>query len=583
MAQAVYTSSGNTASGASGSIIQEGFENQTFPQTPSGLYAGTTYYTYSTTGTGGSIGISTANADSGTRSLHVVGTSGSVNSAIFTLSGGNFCANGGVSFALRYTGTGSYSWGLYNSGGTDYAQAAYTTGSGTGVSLDTTTANIGAGPNFVIGSTSAPYPTTGFRHYGILCSGNNQATFVDYDNSISQTLTAASGTFTPTQFRLNSGGNGAGDFYLDNINFGLFTPAVPETWCSTPTGVSNFGYDFLEDVTRDDEEIGIDIDPFYKFEAQSDDYGFLGKSWGTGVTDATSYFRIEAGTEGFGSVFRSVFSFVAPTGTVAAPIMNKGTGSTAGDTTGDFAEHLEVRFIEGASTWNIVFRSFSASNGQTNIVNLAPAINIDNPNDPHSYAFRVDTANSMLYLYRVSDDDGNFQASDHVATLMSVNFADAGAGWFTGDPIREHWFVGAGDNTLSSSETAVDPDANTNFSTCIYFPAGVAINGDSGSTPSGFGESSTTQPDTTTGQTDGIIDVGNFISVPLFMGFLLVFGIVWMGIQQGAPGAAIGALMFIGTFIAYAIGWIPLWIIMVLFVVSLAAVWFLPKPSKDGM
>lgn len=81
----------------------------------------------------------------------------------------------------------------------------------------------------------------------------------------------------------------------------------------------------------------------------------------------------------------------------------------------------------------------------------------------------------------------------------------------------------------------------------------------------------------------GLIPEGGLfgaISGTLFMGFLLVFGVIWMGIRQGAPGMAIGALFFVGLGLAYAIGWMPIWMIVVLTLLSVGASFLIPKADN---
>lgn len=81
----------------------------------------------------------------------------------------------------------------------------------------------------------------------------------------------------------------------------------------------------------------------------------------------------------------------------------------------------------------------------------------------------------------------------------------------------------------------------------------------------------------------GLIPEGGLfgaISGTLFMAFLLIFGVVWMGVRQGAPGVAIGALFFIGLGLAYAIGWMPVWMIVVLTLLSVGASFLIPKADN---
>jgi hypothetical protein len=336
-------------------------------------------------------------------------------------------------------------------------------------------------------------------------------------------------------------------------------------------------------VTRTTTAVGVTIDPFYEFEASDNNYDYLGKSWaGTSVTNVTSFFRLEAFTDSQNSVFRSVFSFVPATGTPGAPIMDQGSGDDAGDIGGDFAEHLEVTFLEESNDWNIRFRGVSVANGQTSIVALSPSIHIDNPNDPNSYAFTLDTESETMKLWRAQDDgDDAFEQTDLTALLLEVNFADAGQSWFSGDAIREHWFVGASDNLALVANTALDEDQNTNFSTCLWFPEGGADpNGAIGSTPAGSLDDEGSDTETVApgfedlsnsfGEVFGGIGAeGGAILLAIF--WILVFAAGAYGILGGSP-LAIGIGALCGFIFSIFTGLIPDILVFIVVLLAGAAV-----------
>jgi hypothetical protein len=160
-----------------------------------------------------------------------------------------------------------------------------------------------------------------------------------------------------------------------------------------------------------------------------------------------------------------------------------------------------------------------------------------------------------------------------------------------GDPMYSQWFVSTGTNDLLTHRTWLDDpqDGNdSNDSTCIFFlDQPVSIIGDQGTTPPSEVPDVPGPPGPPSGggiiptltNTDGTLNSFG----QLFLGFLMVAGMVFIGTRQGAKGGIIAAMVFIGLFLAYSLGWMPLWIILVAFVLALAAVWFLPKPNGSGI
>jgi len=192
-------------------------------------------------------------------------------------------------------------------------------------------------------------------------------------------------------------------------------------------------------------------------------------------------------------------------------------------------------------------------------------------------------------IWRVDDSDGDFQQSDLSENLLTVDLNN-GAGYLLNDKIREQWFVGAGDNSLQDSTTALDESQNTNFSTCIWFPQGTpSINGNQGSDP-------TTTVDTETpgsgGEAAGGVLASTGIVAPPgwtvsafngFLGMVLIAMITagfYFGLNRSGLMAGIGA--GVGVFLAYFLGLFGIWLIVVITIVGLAVVFLRIRGMASG-
>ncbi len=383
--------------------------------------------------------------------------------------------------------------------------------------------------------------------------------------------------------------------YADNEFGGRLTIAGAEmfdetvrqgSWCSNPN-VTDFGYNYVEGVTYTtftaEEVNSIGLSDGFLFTGTETNFDYLGKGWsGDGATYADSIFRIEADQEADSSVFRSAFSFETATPSLAAR-------GTDGDlSTGSFLTHLAARFEESGDFWEISLQYNNGGAGPSNI--LPPVVYAGaNPNDAHTFAFIVSTDGNGWIA--VKDEE----TGEDIQNVTMSTSGIAGVSDLAGsDPMWSQWFIGDGTGAFTANtglDDSADSPPNDEDSTCIFFHnqdfslgENETVTGDTGLTPP-----SQVPPGSTSTNSAGAGSIGSVFEnltdsgTRLFFGFLLVFGIVWMGIRQGAPGAAIGALFLIGLIMAYAIGLVDLWVLLVLFVISLAAVWFLPKPNRSGV
>lgn len=356
-------------------------------------------------------------------------------------------------------------------------------------------------------------------------------------------------------------------------------------WCSAP-GDPDFGFDFLEDVTRDTSDVLISIDPYYKFEGDSGDYGYLGKSFGgvsasggTGSMDMKSYFRIEALSEGADSNFRSSFVFTPATGTNVTPIMDKGTGSTAGDSSGDFSKHIEARWLETADDWNIRFFYVDEGSGITERTSFGAAAVVDNPNSPNSYVFHLNTTAGTATVTRFNGD-----------VILSATLPSN----FTGEEMFGHYFVGFHTGTFIGDEhrMALDEDADTDLSTCIEdLDAASGFNGGTGRDPDSLDLEEPEEPvdDDPTGEDADPVNVLGVQSQPptgfTTSAWSFLIGIIFMAaiaggfyfINQRPLMAGIGG--GVGFMGAFAFGLFPLWAVLL---VALAAAAIVVLKFKQG-
>lgn len=398
-------------------------------------------------------------------------------------------------------------------------------------------------------------------------------------------INAASANWETFEFSAN------GLDWIDNFGFSEPQPTTTAIFCATTDEDSDFGYDFREGVTFEDETVGpgIDIEEGYEFSGDETNFDYLAKSWGgtvatptTGATELALFFRIEAMTDNEESVFRAAFSTHRATGTPSAPVMDKGTGAgNAGINDGDFDDHIEIQMREDGNLWEARFFYVSGGvpSGPGERTQAGPTSYFPLPNTATTYKFEVRDGNLILERLTSTPDQ------DEIGELSS--FSTPIPAPFTSSTYYQYWFIGYGVQDGINADTRLDdPVGESDMlqgSTCVYDLNGLveSSNGDIGSVAPDFCDIDTpVDTENPPDSGEGLFDISE-AEKTLFMAFLLVFGIVWMGVQRGLVGGGLTALFAIGLGIAYAIGWLPLWVILVIFTASLATI-FLIGPRSQG-
>lgn len=382
-------------------------------------------------------------------------------------------------------------------------------------------------------------------------------------------------------------------FFVDDLTFnGAAVPAGPGVlFCANPSESDNFGYDYLEDVEFDDDTQAADIalaDAFV-FEGDNGNSAYAAKGLNPGTKALLVRARIEAAQEAADSVFRVAFTTGATTLTAGAAQDSSPSGadflaSSNGEDGGNFDNHVQVYFLEDGSHWQIrAYRNVAGAG----LVQIPGSVNYGaNPNSPTTFQVVVNSGTDDLptsvdnhtigdigdEAISVQDDQGNIIFNWQIpSALFNVAWKDA-------------WMIGKGANAFNAFTYLDDTDQlQDDDSTCIWDLLGAATT--TGSI--GLAPGSTIPPpeDQETEDEDSNGDLLSLenVDTDLFMGVLLILGVIYTGTRQGVLGAGLVAFFLVGLALGYSIGWIPLWLVLVLFVICLAAVWFLPKPSGDGL
>lgn len=572
-------------------LYVEGFENLAANAVPSATVAG--QYTYTTVGTGSVLVVSSPTLDDA-RALRVRPGAATNVIATFDGAGGDFCnTSGGISFSLRldalptsstykigitgYNGAGGDDFNGATDGNTFFYLAISTTGVATMEIENNPTVVVGTTSSIIAGLTIAP--DTNY-HFEMTCpaegtTGVYRIVETTTSNDVSSSVArAANGGTNAADDRFSVFTlAGQTDAFVDDISFyeDVITAGV-RIFCSD-IGVENFGgdadadfgYNYVEDTTAEEGGEPLSATEFedaFRMEGSLTDYAYMGKGWSPGEAALRTYFRIEASSEGEASVFRTAYSFVSGTPSNA----NKGNG----DNTQAFATHLAVRFREVGNDWRINLEEVLTSGGST--TELGPSFTGFNPNSPTSFSFIVDTRAGRLFI-AVLDEDGN--------DILNQTLGGA----YTDDLMHSQWFIGSDTDgeILGEGEGITYVDDNepgTDRSTCIY-----ALDGEAATPTGAMGSDdgfTDPDPDEDGGGDGGFFDLTD-IDPTLFIGFLLVCGMVFAGVQHGVTGLGLTAFFLLGIGLGFSLGWIPLWLVLVMFVACLAAIWFLPKPSGDGL
>lgn len=375
-------------------------------------------------------------------------------------------------------------------------------------------------------------------------------------------------------------------FYVDDFQWADNVAASQsgDRFCANP-GEDNFGYDYVEGVSFIDDisQIGISLEDAFLFSGTSGTSEYLAKGYDPGSEAFLVRVRLEADVDTTASKFRIAF-------TTGATVLTEGSGAdlttdlaaaSDGEDGGNFDDHVQIIFIENSNSWGL---SAWYNVGGAGLTQIAGALNYGaNPNSPTTFQVVVNSGTTDL----PTSVDGH-TIPDIGDNVISVQDGDGNiifqwqlpAGLFNAE-WKDQWFIGKG-TSAATAETFVDDtdQSQDDDSTCLWDLLGTGTRtGSAGLAP---GSTIIDPPDEPGGGFSSLFDPDN-IDSQLFIGFLLVAGVIFTGVRQGVLGIGLMAFFMLGMGLAYALGWMPMWIILVMFVIALAAVWFLPKPSGDGV
>lgn len=561
---------------------EEGFESFAAFSTPSSAS-----YTFSTGGTGSGF-VSTAQAQTGTKSLQVATTNGnSFRAQFLTATLQNNCDD-----AASPTNSNTATWGFrmpalptagrYEMGISSAAQDFEGVGVGEFIGLAiTTTGDVQAfyhdngGSTIELGSIGLTASVNTWYTFQIECGGQVQ-TYIRW-----RELTTGTQLSTSADLDLAKGyfiadidtATGNTNYFIDNLNwdFAASSTGPGVRFCANPLETDyaytyRRGGDYFDQAEAD--EPGIGLSTGYGFDGTSSEstWDYSAKQFTTGSEAMHANITLEAAVDfGASSVFRVNFATVSG----ATPsVTTKGDGLT----TGNFADHVEAEFTENGNVWQIKLWYVTGGGTRTQ---LGAAVNHGSANDARSYSIWSDNRGSTPWIAVKDSAGATVITSNSTAPGTLATFQTA----FTGDDIFDIWYVGYGTGILDATTAIDNNEAEAGNSTCMFDDVGTAVTqGSAGTSPADL-----TPPDIDPTPEEDCVAVfcppaggiGGLSSsqVSLFLGIVIVASFAAsMNEKTGAGAAGLAIFALLGTFIAYALGYIPLWVILVLFAIGLGAI-----------
>lgn len=376
---------------------------------------------------------------------------------------------------------------------------------------------------------------------------------------------------------------------LDYAYSSIFTPETPlnpgHRFCAD-FGEENFGFDYVEQVTFEDDADFISrpgdfsLDDGFLFATGSGDSAFLGKGMGTVGSKAWSTIaRLEAGSEGHSSLMRIAYTTGA-TALIEGASGDSGADMTTsgnGEDTGNFADSLQVDFEEH-SAWRITM--WSVIGGVR--TQIGTSTSYGNPNTPTVFNFTVVNVESGAgigngmqagFTMNLLDAGGN--------SIKFVNIPEA----LSDISFKDVWFVGTEGNVLAlpdgiEPETILDNNDGDDHSTCMYDLIGTStVTGSGGSEPGCISCPTTTSTGTTTGgPSAGDEDIlGNpyfWVLLWILIICVIVAGLSW-ATRAGFGGIVYGVaimIVYISGVLHYGTDQVSAWpiVAVISFVVGMA-------------
>lgn len=602
-----------TAQAQAGTL--ETFDDDTVGQNPSAPW-----YAYTEVGSGTqTVGVVSNQASSAPNSLMINSHSTSqtlFKNPIFTVAdsykptpGLDMCssttaqASFTVSFRFRVsaiTSAGVYFGfiGNHEVMGSNHGAGFYIDGSGAAVARVAASggSHVVAVPDLVIAPNTF-YPV---EISGVSCTATEHVSIYFPDQGAGTEAGPATGTVTSVNgFGIMPAATGiAPDVWIDDfelegnsLSTGLRFCANPDEHDSAGNADSanpNYGYTYRRggghfDQSEDDEPgIGLSTGYAYSGTSSESSWDYSAKQFTVGSEAMHAVVKIEAAEDfGASSVFRVSFNTVSGAQPSAT---TKGNGLD----TQNFANHAEAQFTENGDKWQIAL--FYVTGGGTR-TQLGPAVNHGSANDARTYSVWSDNTGSDPWIAVKDSAGATVATSNSTAPGTLATFQTA----FAGDEIYDIWYIGYGTGILDAT-TALDNQetASNTDSTCMYDDTGTAVTHgsvglqDSSSVPPPIDESPEEADDCLAvfcPPTEGIGGLSSS-SLSLFLGIVIVASFaasMSQGTGTGAAGLAIFALL--GVFIAYALGYVELWVVLVLFTIGLGAIFlgFHNGGKSEGM
>lgn len=581
----------------------DGFEDDTVGQNPSA-----DWYTYTEGGTGSqTVAVSSSQAYAGSNSLIIneLGTSQTLfKNPIFTmdaevrpLPAQPVCSTGtpqgdlGISFEFRLDAlptAGSYFMG-FDQGGEilstvhHFGMLIDTAGAVTLQGRTTTGINSASVQDLVI-APDTWYPV---EFGGFDCRASSEHMSVFFPDQATGTevgpITGTMAAYSDWKFTRTATGIWP-DWWIDDFTVtGGAETGIGVRFCANPlehdpegdasSDNPNYGYTYRRGGTYFDqgepggEVTGIGLSTGFEYGGTSSEssWDYSAKQFTTGSEAMHANITIEAGTDASSSVFRVNFATVSG----AAPsATTKGNGLD----TQNFANHAEAQFTENGDRWQIQLYYVTGGGTRTQ---LGPAVNHGSANDARSYSVWSDNRGATPWI-AVKDSAG--------ATVITSNSTTPGTlatfqSAFSGDEIFDIWYVGYGTGLFTANTALDNNEAEAGNSTCMFDDVGTAVaDGSAGTSPADL-----VPPDVDPDPSDECAalvcppaeGIGGLSSeaLSLFLGIVLIASFAAsMNEKTGAGAAGLAIFALLGVFLAYALGYIQLWVLLVLFAIGLGAI-----------
>lgn len=409
------------------------------------------------------------------------------------------------------------------------------------------------------------------------------------------TYNAGAGTFSSSA-----------DLYVDNLQVSGYpeTVGAAGAWCPNLNS-ANFGYTYkssgvsFDDSIPDQEVTELESGFVYVGNDPLDAVVAKGMDpTGTKALHVNS--TIEADDDGVSSIFRLT----------AATVSNTPSGTSVGNgfSSNNFASSLQANWEESGDHWQLKF--YKVITGTR--TQVGSAVNVGNPDSADPYTFWVDSRpdafgppdsaypgggaaiQSGPYMaVTVPDDFIDNAFGEPNSIILYKNLNAEGVTAFNGLEFYNVWQTGESTSVVVATTYLDNNEEGSHDSSCIFDDVGTAVyEGDPGTLPESFlpdepGEEAVEDCSAIfCPPADGIGGLSSG-ALSLFLGIVIVGAFAASMSQDtgtGAGGLAIFAVL--GVFIAYALGYIQLWVVLVLFTIGLGAI-FLGfsngGKAKDGM